>query len=164
MSIRLRDWRARLSELTEWDVRGAADLAAAQRDVGRDTCYVTYLSEDDDDRGQVAVDNLRRYGVAVLLAVRNRRGPGGDALDEIEDLRTPTVRALAGWRPPGAAGPVAFRRGRLLPCPRSAAPRRWAPCPRLRHIRRCRRAPRGSTSASRSRRSVPACPGARAAA
>ena len=114
MSIRLRDWRARLSELTEWDVRGAADLAAAQRDVGRDTCYVTYLSEDDSDDRNAAVDNLRRSGVAVLLAVRNRRGPGGAALDEIEDLRLPLLRALAGWRPPGAAGRVNFRRGRLL--------------------------------------------------
>ena len=114
MSIRLADWRDRLAERTDFQAFGAADFALAQKDVRRDALYVMYTSEDPDERRTAAPNQLHRYGVSVVLAVRNSRDPRGQAaLDDMEAKRGPVLRALLGWTPPGAAGGVSYRRGLL---------------------------------------------------
>ena len=114
MSIRLADWRARLAERTDFQALGAADFARARQDVRRDTLYVMYTSEDPDARRETAPNQLHRYGVSVVLAIRNSRDPRGEAaLDDVEAKREPVLRALLGWVPPGAAGKVTFGGGRL---------------------------------------------------
>lgn len=121
MGIRLRDFRARLASETDWKVLGAADFARAQADVRRDTAYVMYLTEDPNDARDPLPNQLHRYGVAVVLAVRNSRDARGEAaIDEVEGRREPVLRALIGWAPPGATGRVSYRRGLLRAVTREA--------------------------------------------
>ena len=114
MAVRLADWRARLAERTDFHALGAADFGRARQDVRRDTLYVMYTSEDPDVRRETVPNQLHRYGVSVVLAIRNSRDPRGQAaLDDVEERREPVLRALIGWTPPGASGRVSFSGGRL---------------------------------------------------
>ncbi len=115
--MRIAEWIERLRSETDLEVKGAAELAAAKADQQRDVAFVAPLDEaalsQPDAIGTVR--QMVRAGVAVTLAVTNRRDRRGEAaVSEIEGARESVRRALLGWTPPSASGPAGFRRGRLV--------------------------------------------------
>ena len=112
----LNAWVQRLKEQTNFDVKGAAELAAARQDQKRDGLYVI-LADDRAGENQLlnGVRQQRTIGVSVVLAIRNRRDRRGEAaLTEIEAARGQVMQALIGWQPSTETGPVIYRSGRLV--------------------------------------------------
>ena len=107
------DWVARLETHTDFEVKGAFDEDSARADFRRDTLFVTYYDDRADPssaRDQVLQQGVT--GVAVLMAVINRRDRRGEAgQDELKAVRQAVHAAVIGWRPPGTKIPVTYRRG-----------------------------------------------------
>ena len=114
--MRMGDWVNRLAGQTEFDVQGAAELGAAEREQRRDTVFVLYADERAEDNTLVGTVRQRcTVGVAIVLAITNRRDKrGAAALSEIETARAVVMGLLLGWQPPDAHGPVTYRHGRVL--------------------------------------------------
>ena len=112
----LNDWIQQLSTIAAVDVRGAADLAGAEDSHQRDTIYVMYAAADAEaNRRSQGVLQRVPTEIAVVLAARNRRdGRGQHLVTELESLRDQVRGVLLGWMPPGADGPVVYRRGQLM--------------------------------------------------
>ena len=97
-------------------VKGAVELEAAQAEQKQDTLYVLPL--DSNASGNALENAVRQQvteGIAVVIAVTNRRDRRGEAgLDEIEVRRNEVRAALLGWPPTDDGDPLIYRRGRLL--------------------------------------------------
>ncbi len=113
--MQLQAWIDRLGEQTDLEIKGAAELAAAQRDNRRDCTYVLPGSEralPSDLANDIR--QLRLITVSVVLAVDNKRPDRGtDGVSELEVSRAKIQTALLGWEPEWALGPVSFVQGRL---------------------------------------------------
>ena len=116
--IRLADFMRRLEAETGLEVKGSADLAAAQAEHRRDTAYVMLLGETTADSAGALppVRQVVTLRLGVVLAIRNSRDRRGeDALTELEAARVAVRNALLGWQPADAetAGGMTFLRGQV---------------------------------------------------
>ena len=98
------------------DIKGAAELAAAEAECRRDSCFVLYADDEAGENELLAgVRQRRTIGMGVIMAITNHRDRrGAQALSELEVARGQVIQALLGWEPDGSDGMVTYRRGRLL--------------------------------------------------
>ena len=117
----IEEIQRRLTDEMDIDVKGAADLAAAQEDLQRDTLYVVLVREEAGENTlENAVRQRRTLHVGIVLGLTNVRDKRGEAARREIDLRNEAIiRALLGWEPPAAESPMYYQGGRLLSITRS---------------------------------------------
>ena len=98
-------------------VGDAADLSSARGGtLTFPAAFVIPLAEaaGPNALGAGAVEQRRTVRVGVVLAVRNLRARGGEALQGIEALRGAVDAALLGWPPADRYDPLLFGSGKLV--------------------------------------------------
>lgn len=120
--MRAQSWIERLEEAYDEvpavrHVRGAISLAAtaaAPKSLAAGTAFVAPAG-DTGRNGEGGVAQLVDRRMLVVVALRDPSDAlGADGMSDLERVVDVTVRALIGWRPPGAKGRVVYRDGSLF--------------------------------------------------
>ena len=103
----------------------AANLAMSLKKLPKQTSASVFPVSDnpgDNPYGTGMFGQKIKRSCGVLIATRNYGGArGGDAAEDIGEIITEVIHALAGWHHPDAEGPTLYSSGRMLAMDGTAA-------------------------------------------